>query len=83
MKHKWEKSDSHGQETGQVKHQCSGQTKGVKSYPDLTEAKEEFVSPKTVAAKEVMDFPSISTRKWVTMVADDFKSLMNFVRYIK
>ena len=34
-------------------------------------------------ADKLMKLPSISTGKWVTMGADDFKSLMDFVRYVR
>ena len=84
VKCKWGKSDSDGQETGQAtKHQCSEEKKSVKSLMEHSDAEEDIKPATSVSASAVMEFPSISTNKQVTMAADDFKSLMDFVRYIK
>ena len=51
----------------------------LKSY----DAEEDIKPERSVGASAVMEFPSISTGKRVMMEADDFKLLINFVRYIK
>ena len=83
VKHKWAKMDSDGQEPGQAKCQCSEDKSAQVLQSCESEVKEDSNPPKTVGASAVMDFPSISIGKRVTMAAEDFKSLMDFVRYIK
>ena len=68
--------DSDGQEPGWSKCQCI-------EDKSASEVKEDSDPVTTVGASAVMDFASISTGKWVTMAATDFKSLMDFVRYVK
>ena len=76
VKHKREKLDSDGQEPGQSKCQCI-------EDKSASEVKEDSDPVTIVGASAVMDFASISTGKRITMAAADFKSLMDFVRYIK
>ena len=81
MKHKREKSDD-GQETVWAKHHCPEMKKLGKAVPNVSEEKAAPVSQKEVGPTEVMEFPTISTGKCVTMAANDFQSFMDFVRYV-
>ena len=65
------------------KCQCSEDKSAQVLKSCESEVKEDSDPHKTVSASAVMDFPSISTGKRVTMAAEDFKSLMDFVRYVK
>ena len=75
--------DSDGQEPGWAKHQCSEDKSAQVLQSCEAEVKKDNGTHKTVGASAVMGFPCVSMGKRVTMAAEDFKSLMDFVKYIK
>ena len=85
-KRKRELSDSDTDDNLTAKFHCTDTSKTLPSQTKGTvRSPEPVIQPAggESEANKLMKLPSISTGKRVTMGADDFKSLMDFVRYVR